>query len=109
MAYETFLWDEIGYPGEFKILDKASVIRTKFEGGYEHTSARNTSIPAPDPRSKITSPSFSSAAAVGLLHPRPIIASSGICLKSSAKYPIAAAWDTVLAPHEQLEQQLCRS
>ena len=45
MAIETFPWDEIRNPISIKVRDKASVVRTKFEGGYEHTRARNTSIP----------------------------------------------------------------
>jgi hypothetical protein len=44
--------------------------------------ANKQSIPAPDPRSRTTSPFFNEAKAVGLPHPKPRFAPSGSDLSS---------------------------
>ena len=50
-------------------------------------AARNTSIPAPEPKSTTVSPSFIKANFVGVPHPAPRIDASGIELRSFKSYP----------------------
>jgi hypothetical protein len=50
-------------------------------------AARNTSIPAPEPRSTTVSPSFMKANFVGVPHPAQRIEASGIDFSSFESYP----------------------
>ena len=54
--------------------------------------AMNTSIPAPHPRSRTTSPSFRPARAVGFPQPRPRLEVAGTEPSVAASYPNASAW-----------------
>ena len=53
-------------------------------------AARNTSIPAPEPRSTTVSPSLTKANFVGVPHPAPRIDACGIDLSSLASYPTSS-------------------
>src|SRR6478735_709284 len=52
-------------------------------------AARKTSIPAPEPKSTTTLPSFKSANLVGFPHPTPNTDDSGIEFNLSDSYPIS--------------------
>ena len=54
-------------------------------------AARNTSIPAPEPRSTTVSPSLIKANFVGVPHPAPSIDASGILFSSLVSYPTSSA------------------
>ena len=54
-------------------------------------AARNTSIPAPEPRSTTVSPSAINANFVGVPHPAPRIDASGILCSSLVSYPTSSA------------------
>ena len=72
-------------------------------------AARNTSMPAPDPKSTTVSPSLIKANFVGVPQPAPRIESTGIDFSSLASYPTSsetcegdgAGWRTVLFFPEQ--------
>jgi hypothetical protein len=53
-------------------------------------AARNTSIPAPEPKSTTVSPSFIKANFVGVPHPAPRIDASGIEFSSFELYPTSS-------------------
>ena len=53
-------------------------------------AARNTSIPAPEPRSTTVSPSAINANFVGVPHPAPSIDASGIDFSSLVSYPTSS-------------------
>ena len=58
-----------------------------FPLSFTKLAARNTSIPAPDPKSTTVSPSLISANLVGFPHPTPNTEDSGIEFNLSESYP----------------------